>query len=196
MTSSRRSSVAVVIMEITETFYAPDRAAWRAWLEANHTTAKEIWLLTYDKATGKPSVPYIDSVEEALCFGWIDGIAKRYDGERKAQRFTPRRPKGNWTELNKERVRRLIDQGLMTEAGLAVAPDLSLESFRIADDILAALQADEEIWANFLAFPPLYQRIRVGYIEEQRKKNPAEFQKRLQSFLQKTKQNKMFGGMV
>jgi uncharacterized protein YdeI (YjbR/CyaY-like superfamily) len=92
-------------------------------------------------------------------------------------------------------MRRLIDQGLMTEAGLAVAPDLSIEAFHIADDILAALQADAEIWANFQAFPALYQRIRVGYIEEQRK-NPTEFQRRLNNFLQKTKQGKMFGGMT
>lgn len=179
-------------MDITETVYVPERTAWRQWLSEHHTTAREIWLITYAKSTGRPSIPYLHAVEEALCFGWIDGIAKRMDAERSAQRFTPRRPKSHWTELNKERVRRLIASGQMTAAGLAVAPDLSLAAFRIPDDILAALQADPETWQHFQAFPALYQRIRVGFIEEMRKQ-PTEFQKRLANFLQKTKQNKMFG---
>ncbi|HRF97451.1 MAG TPA: hypothetical protein PLZ51_19725, partial [Aggregatilineales bacterium] len=86
------------------------------------------------------------AVEEALCFGWIDGIAKRMDSERTVQRFTPRRAKSNWTELNKERARRLIASGLMTEAGFATLPDLSIESFKIAPDILNAIQADDQTW--------------------------------------------------
>ncbi|MDX1994199.1 MAG: YdeI/OmpD-associated family protein [bacterium] len=179
-------------MEITETLYVEDRAAWRAWLAENHATAKEIWLITYGKTSDKPSVPYLDAVEEALCFGWIDGIAKKMDAERTAQRFTPRRPNSNWTELNKERARRLIAAGLMTEAGRAVLPDLSLEAFSIAPDILAALQADPQTWQHFQEFPAVYQRIRVGYIEEQRKQ-PQEFERRLNNFLQKTKEGKMFG---
>src|SRR5690606_27061204 len=146
-------------MEITETLYVTDRAEWRHWLVDNHKTAKEIWLVYYSKESGKPRIPYLHAVEEALCFGWIDGIAKKMDAERTAQRFTPRRPKSNWTELNKERMRRLIAQGLMTEAGLAVAPDLSIESFTIAPDILEALQADPVVWANYQQFEGLYQRV-------------------------------------
>ena len=108
-------------LEITQTFYAPDRAAWRQWLTEYHATAKEIWLVTYGRTTGQPSVPYRQAVEEALCFGWIDGIAKKIDAERTGQRFTPRRTRSHWTELNKERARRLIASGLMTPAGRAVA---------------------------------------------------------------------------
>lgn len=179
-------------MEITETLSAPDRGVWRAWLEANHARASEIWLLLYNKSSGKGGLSYLHAVEEALCFGWIDGIAKKVDDERIAQRFTPRRPKSNWTELNKERARRLIASGQMTDAGRAVLPDLSTDSFRIADDIIAALQADAQTWQNFQNFPDYYQRIRIGFIEEMRKQ-PAEFEKRLQNFLQKTRQNKQFG---
>ncbi len=180
---------------ITETFYAADRTAWRQWLAEHHANAKEIWLVTYGRGTGKPSVPYLQAVEEALCFGWIDGIAKKIDAERTGQRFTPRRPRSHWTELNKERARRLIASGLMTEAGRAVLPDLALEAFEIPADILTALQADSEVWANFQRFPALYQRIRIGYIEEVRKQ-PAVFQSRLANFLHKTKQNKQFGTMT
>ncbi|MBZ0284302.1 MAG: YdeI/OmpD-associated family protein [Anaerolineae bacterium] len=181
-------------MDITETLYVSDRAGWRRWLMDNHATATEIWLITYSKTTGKSSVPYLHAVEEALCFGWIDGIAKKMDAERTAQRFTPRRPKSNWTELNKERARRLIAAGLMTDAGRAKLPDLSLDAFQIAPDILEALQADPQVWANFQAFPGLYQRIRVSAIEEVRRQ-PEEFKRRLNKFLDQTRQNKMFGGM-
>jgi len=156
-------------MDVSPTLYVTERAEWRAWLSAHHATERAIWLIFYDARTGEPSLAYRDAVEEALCFGWIDGIAKRIDAERRAQRFSPRRPNSHWTELNKERARRLIAAGLMTEAGYAVLPDLSVDSFRIADDILAALQADPQVWANFQAFPPVYQRIRITYIEEMRK---------------------------
>jgi len=181
-------------MEITETLYAPDRAAWRAWLEANHTEAREIWLVLFRKDADQPSVVYVEAVEEALCFGWIDGITKALDDQRRVQRFTPRRPKGNWTELNKERARRMIAAGLMTEAGYAILPDLSPDGFAIAPDILAALQADPMTWANFQAFSDLYQRVRISTIEEQRTRNPDEFQRRLARFLEKTSRNEQFGG--
>lgn len=101
------------------TVYFPNRDDWRAWLEANHATEREIWFVFYKKATKKPSLPYGEAVEEALCFGWVDSIEKSLDGERYALRFTPRKPKSNWSESNKIRVRQLIASGRMTEAGLA-----------------------------------------------------------------------------
>jgi uncharacterized protein YdeI (YjbR/CyaY-like superfamily) len=178
-------------MEITETLEVESRAEWRAWLDKHHATKTEIWLVSNKKDRG---VSYKESVFEALCFGWIDGIAKSVDADRTAQRFTPRRPKGNWTELNKERARRLIAEGLMTDAGRAVLPDLSPESFAIATDILEALRADDTVWANFEAFPDLYKRVRISYIEETRKQ-PEVFAARLVNFLKQTSNNKMFGGM-
>ncbi len=181
-------------MDITETFYAPTRADWRQWLADNHATAREIWLVTYSKQSGKPTVAYLEAVEEALCFGWIDGIAKKIDTERTAQRFTPRRPKSNWTQLNIERAKRLIEQGLMTDAGRATLPDLSPDAYKFPTDIIAALQQDPVVWANYQAFQPVYQRIRVSYIDIVRKQ-PEEFQKRLDKFIQKTRENKTFGGI-
>jgi uncharacterized protein YdeI (YjbR/CyaY-like superfamily) len=177
-------------VEIAETLEVSDRGQWRAWLAEHHATKTEIWLVSRKP----PTVTYIDSVYEALCFGWIDGIAKRIDESRTGQRFTPRRPKGNWTELNKERARRLIDAGLMTDAGRAVLPDLSIEAFSIAPDIIEALQADAEVWANFQNFSGLYQRVRISYIEETRKQ-PEVFKTRLANFLKQSKLNKTFGGL-
>jgi uncharacterized protein YdeI (YjbR/CyaY-like superfamily) len=110
------------LMEIAETLYVTTREEFHQWLEQNHAVKKEIWLVQYKKTTRKPSIPYVEAVEEATCFGWIDNLEKGMDTERYATRFTPRRPKSNWTEANKERARRMIAEGKMTEAGLATLP--------------------------------------------------------------------------
>lgn len=175
-------------MDVTETVHAPDRATWRNWLQQYHAQKKEIWLVT---RAAHPNVSYLHAVEEALCFGWIDGLAKRLDEQRTAQRFTPRRKRSSWTELNTERARRLIAEGLMTDAGRAVLPDLD-DAFEIAPDILAALRSDPATWANFQGFEKSYVRIRVGYVEEMRRR-PDVFRARLSHFLKKTREGKQFG---
>jgi uncharacterized protein YdeI (YjbR/CyaY-like superfamily) len=177
-------------MDITTTFKPHDRTEWRKWLDQNHKTLTEIWVLSDDRPE-HPTVAYLDTVEEALCFGWIDGIQKRYSSHELAQRFTPRKCRSNWTELNKARARRLIRLGLMTEAGQATLPDLDAE-FVVAEDILSMLRANPDVWANYQAFPDLYRQVRIGYIEEMRK-NQGEFDRRLQNFVSKTTANKLFG---
>jgi len=109
-------------VEITQTLYMPDRDEWRRWLADHHRTEREAWLLFYKKHTGKTGISYEDAVEEGLCFGWIDSLAQRIDDEKYAQKFSPRKPKSNWSESNKQRVRRLLREGKMTEAGLATLP--------------------------------------------------------------------------
>ena len=154
-------------MQVTVTFKPGDRPAWRAWLERNHRTASEIWLL-FDDRPETSTVSYLDAVEEAICFGWIDGIQKRFSTDERAQRFTPRRRQSHWTELNKERARRLIRLGLMTEARRATLPDLTAPH-TVAADIVAAVQAEPDAWPHFLAFPDLYRWVRIGYVEEARR---------------------------
>jgi uncharacterized protein YdeI (YjbR/CyaY-like superfamily) len=109
-------------MEIGETLYVTDRKEFHQWLLENHQTKKEIWLIKYKKATRKPSIDYVEAVEEAICFGWIDGFEKGMDTERYAIRFSPRRPKSNWTNTNKDRARRMIAEGRMTKAGRVTLP--------------------------------------------------------------------------
>jgi len=109
-------------MEIGETIYVTTRDEFRKWLIPNHMTKKEIWLIQYKKATKKPSINYADAVEEAICFGWIDGLEKSMDAERYALRFSPRRPKSSWTNTNKDRARKMIVEGRMTHAGRASLP--------------------------------------------------------------------------
>ncbi len=109
-------------MEVGETLRVRFRAQWRAWLQRHHADRTEIWLVYYKKGSGKTGISYDDSVEEALCFGWVDGQTKGLDAISYAGRFTPRRPGSNWSASNRERVGRLLRQGLMTEAGKRVLP--------------------------------------------------------------------------
>jgi uncharacterized protein YdeI (YjbR/CyaY-like superfamily) len=98
-------------MEIGETLYVTDRDGFRKWLIENHQKKKEIWLVQYKKTAKKPSIKYVEAVEVALCFGWIDNIEKSIDAERYAMRFSPRRQQSNWTNTNKDRARKMIAEG-------------------------------------------------------------------------------------
>jgi uncharacterized protein YdeI (YjbR/CyaY-like superfamily) len=109
-------------MDDTERFYAAGRAEWREWLQSNYSTARQIWLQFYKKGSGKPSVTLREAMDEALCFGWIDSVMHPLDEESYLLRFTPRKPKSKWSDVNKARARDLIAHGLMTEAGMAVLP--------------------------------------------------------------------------
>lgn len=106
-------------MDEIPVFYAANRATWREWLNKNHETETGIWLLSYRKETGTPSVKYDDAVEEALCFGWIDSAIRKVDEFSSKQLYTPRKLKSNWSALNKTRIDKLIKDGLMLPAGLA-----------------------------------------------------------------------------
>ena len=110
-------------MDIGETLLVHSSAEWREWLALHHAEKKEIWLVYYKKTSGKTGITYEESVEQALCFGWIDGAIKGIDKDTYAGRFTPRRAKSPWSESNRERVARLIREGRMTEAGMAVVPE-------------------------------------------------------------------------
>jgi Bacteriocin-protection, YdeI or OmpD-Associated len=178
-------------MDVTTTVKPIDRYGWRAWLEAHHATAREIWLL-FDDRRDVPGVTYLDAVEEALCFGWIDGIQKRLNAVERAQRFTPRRPRGSWTELNKARARRLIRLGLMTDAGRRTLPDLEAWP-ALAPDVEARLRATGDAWANWQAFPDLYRRVRLGNLESVRR-DPVAFDRSLSNLVAKTAAGRLFGG--
>jgi uncharacterized protein YdeI (YjbR/CyaY-like superfamily) len=178
--------------EVRDVLRPASRAAWRAWLAAHHDRAAEVWLRVHRKTDPGPGVGYLPAVLEALCFGWIDGIAKTHGGEL-VQRFTPRRPCGNWTELNKERARRLIALGQMTPAGARALPDLDPAAFGIPPTIAAALRADPAVWARFEALPPLYQRVRVSNVAELLRRDPAEAARRLDKLVQETAAGRMYG---
>ena len=179
-------------MDITETLYVPTREAWRDWLHAHHADRSEIWLVTYRKATGRPSVGYNDAVEEALCVGWIDSIRKGLDADRLAQRFTPRRPASPFSQTNKERLARLLSRGQVLPSVAAGLPDVRPEAFEMPADILDALRADPEAWRFFQSTAPSYQRIRAAYVDDKRAQ-PEEFGKRLRRLVEMSAQGKTYG---
>lgn len=179
-------------MEITQTLHVTKRSDWRNWLRKNYKSAKEIWLVYDKKHTGRQRISYNDAVEEALCFGWIDSTAKSLDEERMAQRFTPRRPGRPYSQANKERLRGLVAAGKVAKEVKASLVEILSEEFKVAPDILKAIQGDPAAWKNYQAFSDSYKRIRVAFIEGARDR-PKEFQKRLNHFIRMTAKNKMFG---
>jgi len=184
-------------MKLGKTLYVPDKPGWRAWLEKHYDKEKEIWLVYPKKHTDKPRIPYNDAVEEALCFGWIDSTVKSIDGEKFAQRFSQRRPGSRLSQMNRERIRKLISEKRMTGAGLAAVSHAfkadSQDECVIANDILDAIRSDKDAWENFKHLSESYKRIRMGYIESQRRHSSEAFQKSLAHFVKKTAKNKKFG---
>jgi uncharacterized protein YdeI (YjbR/CyaY-like superfamily) len=179
-------------MEITKTLHVTDRKKWRAWLRKHYKTEKEIWLVYYKKATGKPRIEYNDAVEEALCFGWIDSIVKSLDQDRSAQRFSPRKPKSPYSPANQERLRKLLKQRKVIKAVRETLGTIADEKLEIPEDILQDIKANQEAWKHFQKFSDAYKRIRIGFIEGARKR-PEEFKKRLRYFIRMTEKNKQYG---
>lgn len=171
---------------------AVTRAEFREWLSTHAATETECWVRV---KRGRPvddgSLAYLDAVEEALCFGWIDSTHKLIDGVR-MQRFTPRKRNSPWTELNKERVRRLERLGLMTDAGRRVLPPMGPRSFSIDPDIAAELKT-ARAWSAFRRFPPLYQRVRAGNVAFYKRRDPETYRRILTRLVEETREGRMYG---
>jgi len=189
-------------VRITEKLYVTDRDDWRLWLEKNHATKREVWLIYYKKHTGKPRIPYDDAVEEALCFGWIDSTVQRIDNEKYAQRFTPRKDRSTWSELNIKRARKMIRQGRMTKAELAKFKEVEKKSkggletkpamkLVIPPDLKEALGADKKAWENFHDFAPSYKRLYIRWIADAKRKQTRE--RRIKQTVKWVAQNKKPG---
>jgi uncharacterized protein YdeI (YjbR/CyaY-like superfamily) len=154
-------------VEDYEHVHAETRDEWRRWLAANHAGSPGAWLVSWRKRTGKPSIGYAESVEEALCFGWIDSVQRTLDEERTAQLFTRRRAGSRWSSSNKERVERLLAAGLMQPAGLAAVESArasgawtaldDVEALVVPDDLAAALDSPSAR-AQWERYPPSVKR--------------------------------------
>lgn len=166
-----------------------DRSGFRQWLSQYAQSEKECWLkLKRGRPKDDDQFYYLDAVEEALCFGWIDSTLKKVDGQT-WQRFSPRRPKSNWTELNKARVQRLEALGLMTDLGRQVLPEMS---FQFDPAVVTALE-EAGVWEIFQTFPTLYQRVKAGNLAFYRHRQPATYQKMLERLIDQTRQGKLYG---
>jgi uncharacterized protein YdeI (YjbR/CyaY-like superfamily) len=155
-----------------KTLYVKDRKQWRSWLAKNGTRASEIWLIYPKKHSGKVRIPYDDAVEEALCFGWIDGMTGKLDADRYVQRFTPRRPSSRWSSINIRRARKLIAAGKMTAAGLQVfRPERRTEVHptELPEKLQETFQKCTTAWENFQSFPPFYRRMTIAWVASAKK---------------------------
>jgi uncharacterized protein YdeI (YjbR/CyaY-like superfamily) len=152
-----------------------DRAEWRAWLEANHATARGVWLVSWRPRSGRPpDVDYEAAIEEALCFGWVDSTGGTLDAERGKLYFAPRKARSPWAASNKARVERLIADGRMAPAGIAAIDRAksngsweildSSERLEVPDDLAVALDARPPAAANFAAFPPSTRKMLLGWV--------------------------------
>ncbi len=179
-------------MNIGKTIYVVDRSAGREWLESNLSTDREIWLIYPGKESGKPRIPYNDAVEEALSFGWIDSTVKRFDEHSSAQRFSPRNPKSEYSQANKERLVWLARNGRLHASVRDAVEQVIREEFVFPPDIIHAIQENRRAWMNYQRLSPSYKRIRVAYIDGARSR-PDEFKKRLNSFIKNTEKGRMIG---
>ncbi len=154
--------------------HADDRATWRAWLEANHASARGAWLVTWRPRTGRASLDYEAAIEEALCFGWVDSTAGRVDDDRGKLYFAPRKPRSAWAATNKARVERLMGEGRMAPAGLAAIERAkangsweildAVERLEVPEDLAAALELRPPAAVNFAAFPPSARKMLLGWV--------------------------------
>ena len=158
----------------TPSYQPKTRADWRRWLEKHHATSTGVWLIYHKKESGKARMSYDDAVEEALCFGWIDSVARGLDPERSMLKFTPRKAGSGWSKINKGRVGRLLRLGLMTPAGLAKIEAAkrdgswhaldAVERLAIPPDLSDAFARSATAARNFDSFPPSSKKIILTWI--------------------------------
>ena len=195
-------SVMGMVRRKLKQLHVTDREEWRAWLEKNHDVEKEIWLIYYKKHTGKPRIPYDDAVEEAICYGWIDSTVKRLDDEKYMQKYTPRKAKSIWSELNKTRARKMIKAGRMTETGLERIREAkrsgewkkarsSPSPDRLPLDLKQALAANKKAEANFENLAPSYRKQFIWWITSAKRGETR--QKRIKKTVSMAVENKKPG---
>jgi len=184
-------------------FATPDK--WRQWLEKNHARADEVWVGLHRKTSGTPSITWPQAVDEALCYGWIDGIRKKIDDSRYTNRFTPRRKGSNWSAVNIARVAELTKEGRMRPAGVAAfearveaksrvytyeqseAPTLGAEYER-------RFRANKKAWAFFESLPPYYRKVVTRWVTSA--KQEATRERRLATLIADCAAGRRLGPML
>ncbi len=166
-----------------------DREGFRQWLIDNHDTAKECRLIV-NLGDHPARISYLDAVEEALCFGWIDSTHRVIEGIGNVQRFSPRKPGSRFTRLNLARCERMESMGLMTDAGRKVLPK---KGYKLDRYVLKRIRDDPELSQKITTFPQLYVEIRIDNIQFVRKDDPKLYKLRLRKFIDSIREGKMYG---
>ncbi len=172
--AQRAYTAAMSALEDAPQLHVDDRATWHLWLEANHAAARGVWLITWRPRTGRPRLEYEDMIEEALCYGWVDGTGGVLDEERGRLYFAPRKPRSVWAASHKARVEKLIAEGRMTAAGMAAIERAkangswevleSSDRLEVPEDRASARAARPQAAANFAAFTPSQRKMQLAWI--------------------------------
>ena len=177
---------------------------FRRWLDEHHASEAEVWVGFHKKATGRPTMTWSESVDEALCYGWIDGIRKSLDAERYVIRFTPRKSLSIWSDVNIAKVRKLIEEDRMRPAGLAAwarrdeaksgVHSFERKAAKLSDAQLALFRKNRSAWRFFEAQPPGYQRLAAHYVSSAKREETRE--KRLATLITHSAKGERLPGVV
>jgi uncharacterized protein YdeI (YjbR/CyaY-like superfamily) len=186
-------------MKTNKPLYIKNREEWREWLAEHYGSEKEVWLVYFKKHTGTESIPYEDAVEEAICFGWIDGQVKKIDDERYMQRYSPRTRKSRWSESNIERAEKMIEQGRMTQPGLRVYREgtrdretiPSSKNFSVPPYFEQALRKNQKALTNFENFSASTRLAFVYWVDSAKRQETR--QRRIKKAIQLLAENKKLG---
>lgn len=185
-----------------KSFQAKNREDWSKWLKNNHLSETEIWLVYYKKHTGKQTISYLDSVEEAICFGWIDGLKKSIDDEKYTHKFTIRKAKSRWSPQNIILAEKMIAENKMTRAGLEFFEqriEYDKEFLKVRDsinitlppEIEQALKKNRKAWENYTKLTPGYKKQYAGWLISAKREETQK--KRLEEAIKLLEQNKKLG---
>ena len=188
-------------MKITKTLNVDNRLQWRLWLQEYHDKEKEIWLVYHKAGTDVPTIAYAASVEEALCFGWVDGLVRKIDDERYARRFTPRRKGSAWAKSNVERFGRLKKEGRLHSAALAAAPDSKTKVYKplrerrvaMPPELKSALVKHKKARSHFEKMAPSYRKLLMYWVSQA--KRPETKKKRVERCVKSLSKGKKLWGM-
>jgi uncharacterized protein YdeI (YjbR/CyaY-like superfamily) len=164
------------------------RRAWRNWLQKNHASESEVWLVFHKRHTDETSILYSDAIDEALCFGWVDSLVKRLDEDRYARKFTPRKPDSRWSTINRRRYAELKAAGLLARAGLERAPtdrngDAPRPSIMALPSYLEKeLKAHVRAWEFFEKLAPSCRRNYIAWVDSAKRDETK--QKRMREMIQ------------
>jgi uncharacterized protein YdeI (YjbR/CyaY-like superfamily) len=191
---------------VSETLYFSNRGQWREWLKNNYKVKKDAWLVYYKKHTKKPTIPYDDAVEEAICFGWIDSTVNRIDEQRYKQRYTPRHIKSIWSEPNVRRAEKMIKEGKMVDEGLIKFRKGLRDNTKLLESGLTsnkkliipvklkdALKKNKKSWENFSNFANSYKKMYVFWYMDAKKEETR--QRRLQEIVRRSEKNIKSGSL-
>ena len=190
------------VIELANALFFKNRDEWHNWLEKNHRAINEIWLIHYKKSSGKKGLNHFDAVEEAICFGWIDGKLKKIDEERFILRYSPRKSKSVWSKINKENAEKMISLGKMTKAGFDKIEEAKKQGFwdtaytnllreQLPSDLKNALIVNKKAWNNFQKFANSYRNMYIGWVKNAKTEKTRK--KRISEVVKNSLENKKTG---